>query len=182
MRTPRLRTALGMFFWVLALWIAGCHSAQQAAPAEVTADPPHADVVDEARGVAEASLGKQARVLAHGNLALNGREQVLAVNPLSAGGAPGAEETTASSIFVTRAAILEQNDGKWSQVLLCDEHLKNPDGYLGGSPAERVSGWRLEYRQDANDGLEMKLTPAEKYAGTKVRSAINRTTSLMKGI
>ena len=163
MRTPRLRTALGMFSWVLALWMAGCHSPRQETPAEVTPDPPHADLVDEARGVAEASLGKQAKVLAHGNLALNGREQVLAVNPVAAGAASSAVEATASPIFVTRAAILEKNDSKWSQVLLCDEHLKNPDGYLGGSPAERVTGWRLEYRQDANEGLEMKFTPAEKY-------------------
>jgi hypothetical protein len=45
---------------------------------------------------------------------------------------------------------------------LCDEHLKNPNGYLGGSPAGRITGWRLEYGQDATDGLEMKFTPAER--------------------
>ena len=152
-----------MFSWVLALWMAGCHSAQQAAPDGVTAAPQRANAADEARGVAEASLGKQAEVLTRGNLAVNGREQVLAVNRVSMGAASSAAEATASPIFVTRAAILEKNDGKWSQVLLCDEHLKNPDGYLGGSPAERITGWRLEYRQDANDGLEMKFTPADKY-------------------
>ncbi|HYL64898.1 MAG TPA: hypothetical protein VE077_19965, partial [Candidatus Methylomirabilis sp.] len=30
------------------------------------------------------------------------------------------------------------------------------------SPKERSAGWRLEYRQDARDGLEMKFTAAEK--------------------
>ncbi len=63
-------------------------------------------------------------------------------------------------IFFTRAAILEQNDGKWSEVLLCDEHLKNPMGYLGGTPATRVTGWRLEYTQDPKEGLEIKFSPA----------------------
>ena len=162
MRTQRLRTAVGMLSWVLALGLAGCHSAQQAAPADVAAAPQSADAVDEARGVAEASLGKQAEVLARGNLALNGREQVLAVNRITAVATAGVERANPSPIFVTRAAVLEKNGGKWSQVLLCDEHLKNPNGYLGGSPAGRITGWRLEYDQDATDGLEMKFTPAER--------------------
>lgn len=162
MRKRRLRIAAGMLFGVLAPGLAGCHATQQAAPAEVTATPERADVVDEARGVAEASLGKQAEVLAHGNLAMNGREQVLAVNPFATE-APGTGKTNASPIFVTRAAVLEKSGGTWSQVLLCDEHLKNPNGYLGGTPAERVTGWRLEYRQDAKEGLVMKFAPAEKF-------------------
>jgi hypothetical protein len=162
MRIRGLGTAVGILFGLLALGLAGCHLAQEAAPAEVTADPPRADLVDEARKVAEASLGKQAKVLAHGNLALNGREQVLAANPLSKGGATGEGESTETLIPVTRAAVLEKNDGKWSQVLLCDEHLKNPEGYLGGSPVGRVSWWGLEYRQDPKEGLEMKFTPAER--------------------
>jgi hypothetical protein len=162
MRTRRLRTALGMLSCVPALLLAGCNPAQQAAPSEPTAAPQRADVVVEALGVAEASLGKQAEVLVHGNLAMNGREQVLAVNRVSTGAAAGAENEAASPIYITRAAVLEKNDGKWSQVLLCDEHLKNPDGYLGGSPAARVTGWWLEHRQDAREGLEMKFTPAER--------------------
>ena len=73
-------------------------------------------------------------------------------------------------IFVTRAAILEKNGGKWSEVLLCDEHLKNPNGYLGGSPAARVAGWRLEYSQDAKEGLEMKFTPADRFDAVNVNT------------
>jgi len=163
MRIRRSRTAVGMLFWVMLSEVAGCHSAQQAAPTEATAVSSSADVADEARGVAEASLGKQAEVLARGNLALNGREQVLAVNRFSTGAAAGAGGLNASSILVTRAAVLEKNGGKWSEVLLCDEHLKNPNGYLGGSPAARVTGWQLEYKQDAKEGLEMKFTPAERF-------------------
>ncbi len=163
MRMRRLRTVVGMLFWVSPLCLAGCHSAQQAAPAEGAAASQRADVAAEARGVAETSLGKQAEILARGNLALNGLEQVLVVNRFSAGAgaAARAEGANSSPILVTRAAVLEKNGGKWSEVLLCDEHLKNPNGYLGGSPTGRVTGWRLEYKQDAEDGLEMKFTPAE---------------------
>ena len=164
MRIRRLRTVAGMLSWIMALSLAGCHSAQQPAPAEVKTATARADVVDEARGVAETVLGKQAEILVHGNLALNGREQLLVVNRVSKEAASGGGGANSSPVFVTRAAILEQNDGKWSEVLLCDEHLKNPSGYLGGSPAGRATGWRLEYTQDAKDGLEMKFTPAERFS------------------
>jgi hypothetical protein len=137
-------------------------------------------VRDEARDVAEASLGKQAEVLAHGDLAQNGREQVLVVNRLSTAASSGAGGANPSSIFVRRAAVLEKVGDKWSQVLLCDEHLKNPSGYLGRSPSGRVSGWRLEYRRDAQQGLQMKFTPAEKVdtvaANTGESSAETRAT------
>ena len=163
-RKLRARVGVGALPWLLACWLAGCQTAQQAAPAELTAAPAHADleVEDEERQVARSSLGRDAEMLLHGNLALNGREQVLAVNRFSAGATPVAGGSPSSPAFVTRAAILEKNDGKWSQILLCDEHLKNPDGYLGGSPAEHVSGWRLEYSQDEREGLLMKFTPGER--------------------
>jgi len=163
MRIRRLRTIVGMLPWILALSLAGCHSAQEPATTEVKASAERADVAEEARGVAEATLGKQAEILAQGNLALNGREQLLVVNRTMKQTAAGGGEAN-PPILVTRAAVLEQNDGKWSEVLLCDEHLKNPGGYLGGSVVERASGWRLEYTQDANEGLEMKFTPAESLA------------------
>jgi hypothetical protein len=160
MRIRRLRTIVGMLPWIMVLSLAGCHSAQQPAPAEVKAAAERADKADEARGVAEAALGKQAEIVAQGNLALNGKEQLLVVNRILKEAAPG-EGGANPPILVMRAAILEQNGGKWSEVLLCDEHLKNPSGYLGRSPAGRVTGWRLEYTQDAKEGLEMKFTPAE---------------------
>ena len=114
--------------------------------------------------MAEAALGKQAEILEHGDLARNGSEQILAVNRIAnaqraAGKPAGAGDPEA--IFIRRAAILEKSDGKWSEVLRCDERLKNPNGYLAGTPAARVSGWRLEYSLDAGHGLEMKFTPAD---------------------
>jgi hypothetical protein len=175
MRTPRLRTVAGILCWIVALSSAGCRP-EQPAPGELKTPAERADGTNEARGVADASLGKQAEVLAHGNLAQNGREQILVVNRFSAAaqvstGAPASkEQQNTSAVFVTRAAVLEKNGGKWSEILLCDEHLKNPNGYLGGSPAERVTGWRLEYRQDAKEGLQMKFTPAEGFDAINVNA------------
>jgi hypothetical protein len=161
MRTPILRTVQRALPCVMALFLAGCQAAQPPAPDPAAIEA--AAKAEEARAVADASLGKQAEVLAQGDLALNGREQLLIVNRLAAGAASSPGESKSSPILVTRAAVLEKNNGKWSQVLLCDDHLKNPSGYLGGSPRSRVSGWRLEYAQDAAKGLEMKFTPAEKF-------------------
>ena len=153
----------------MALSLAGCHSAKQPSPADVKAAAERADMADEARGVAEAALGKQAEILARGDLALNGREQLLVVNRISKQTAAGGGGTN-SPILVTRAAVLEQNGGKWSEVLLCDEHLKNPNGYLGGSPVGRTNDWQLEFSQDAKDGLKMKFRPAEKFDAANVNA------------
>lgn len=159
----RLRAAAGAAFVAIALLLAGCHSAQPPGDPEVKEGSSAPDRTDEAHRVAEASLGKQAEVLAHGDLAGNGREQVLVIDRFS----PQLEVFSPSPILVTRAAVLEKNGGKWSQILLCDEHLKNPNGYLGGSLAAHASGWRLEFKQDATQGLEMRFTPAEESgAGT----------------
>jgi len=179
-----LRTLAGMLCWFMALSLAGCQTAQQSTPAEVKTAAETAVAADEVRGVADASLGKQADILARGNLAQNGREQVLVVNRFSGGEKKSAGDANASAIYVTRAAVLEKNDGKWSQVLLCDEHLKNQNGYLGGSSAVHVNSWRLEYRQDAKNGLEMKFTPAEKLdtlnGGTEDRSEAKNTTFVVR--
>jgi hypothetical protein len=165
---------------IVALSVAGCHTEKQPTVTDPKLTSEATDVRDEARDVAEASLGKQAEVLAHGDLAQNGREQVLVVNRLSTAASSGAGGANPSSIFVRRAAVLEKVGDKWSQVLLCDEHLKNPSGYLGRSPSGRVSGWRLEYRRDAQQGLQMKFTPAEKVdtvaANTGESSAETRAT------
>jgi hypothetical protein len=179
MGIPNLRTVGGMLSLILVISLAGCQTAQQAAPAnDKTAAA--GDRRDEEQAVAEASLGKQAVILVRGDLAQNGREELLVVNPFPKEAPRAAGAANSTAIFVTRAAMLENNGGKWSQILLCDEHLKNPNGYLGGTPAARVSGWRLEYSQDANRGLEMKFTPAERFdagnGNTDPRSAQNYPT------
>jgi hypothetical protein len=163
MKNYRLRAALRNLPWIMALCLAGCQTSQQQTSATGKAAAASDNPAEDAQRVAEASLGKQAEILARGDLAMNGREQLLVVNRI-AGAAPANQEKTSSSpVYVMRAAVLEKNSGKWSQILLCDEHLKNPNGYLGGSPKGRVTGWELEYRKDENLGLEMSFTPATKF-------------------
>jgi hypothetical protein len=170
MNIRRLRTTVGFLSWIMALSLTGCRSAQQSTPSDNKATAESADVSDELRGVAEATLGKQAEVLAHGDLAENGREQVLVANRFTGRTEASAGGAIPSAIFVTRAAILEQNGGRWSEVLLCDEHLKNPNGYLGGTTTMRANGWRLEFRQDEREGLEMKFTPSERFSAVDVNT------------
>jgi hypothetical protein len=55
--------------------------------------------------------------------------------------------------------VILQNEGtSWKQIFLCDEHLKNTKGFLGGTPLAPVNGWRLQYEQH-DQGLEMYFTP-----------------------
>src|SRR5580692_4352906 len=70
MRKSKLRAAAGVLPWIMALSLTGCQPArQQTAAAEDPAPAETAGAVDEAQGVAEASLGKQAEILARGDLA-----------------------------------------------------------------------------------------------------------------
>jgi hypothetical protein len=116
-------------------------------------------VVPETQPVAEAVLGKQAEVLAHGDLARNGLEQMLVVNRFERAARGDGGPGSSSATFITRAVIVEKENNKWTEVLRCDEHLKNPRGYLGGSPAAPVTGWRLEFKPDTDQGLELRFTP-----------------------
>lgn len=163
MKNSYHRVALRALPWFMALVLAGCQTAQQQPAVADQAAVERAQQAEEAHGVAEASLGKQSEILAQGDLALNGREQLLVVNRISGSSSINMNGASSSPIYILRAAVLEKNDGKWSQILLCDEHLKNPNGYLGGSPKGRVTGWQLQYSKDDKLGLEMNFTPANKF-------------------
>jgi hypothetical protein len=159
-KKSRLRAALRTLPWITALCVTGCQTAPQPpAPADKIAAA-REKLAEEAQGVAEASMGKQSEVLAQGDLALNGREQLLVVNRVASVDKANERNSNISPVFVRRAAVLEKNDGKWSQILLCDEHLKNTNGYLGGLPRTRIEGWQLAFSRNATQGLEMSFTPA----------------------
>jgi len=102
---------------------------------------------------------------AAGDLALTGSQQVLAINRLKTtpkGAVPG--------ILLVRAALVGKEGMKWHEMFRCDEHLKNPKGYLGGTPIAGVHGWRLQYEQDPEKGLTMYFTPLEKPAGGYIQT------------
>jgi hypothetical protein len=144
----------------LVAFLLGCESAQQkAAEEQATVDAANKEA--ESRSVAVNSLGDESEVVLRGDLALNGREQILVVNRFRNGPVGSSSGGTFVPILITRAALLEKDGGTWAEILHCDEHVKNPNGYLGGFPKAPISGWRLEYARDANAGIEMKFTPAE---------------------
>jgi hypothetical protein len=71
----------------------------------------------------------------------------------------------APGILFTRLVVAENDQGKWKEVLRCDEHLKNPKGFLGLTPLVPVSGWRLQYEQDAEKGLQLYFTSLQPATG-----------------
>lgn len=152
-------TAVIMLLCVLLL-LAACSQPAPTKPAEAPGKPPESAVPPEISSVAQTLLGSDAEVIVFGDLAHTGQQQVLAVNRLPktpAGVVPG--------ILVTRAVLAMNDGGKWKEVLRCDEHLKNPEGFLGGTPIAPVAGWRMQYEQNAQKGLLLFFTPLEQAAG-----------------
>ncbi len=145
-----------------ALTILSCGSSS-APPAPAKSGPAQSDAVAptpaapaipaDVQKAAELALGSEAEVLVFGDLSKTGPQQVLAVNRLKAA-PPG----VAPGTLVTRVVIIENDGNSWKQIFLCDEHLKNAKGFLGGSPLAPVNGWRLQYEQH-DKGLEMYFTP-----------------------
>ncbi|MGH9746883.1 MAG: hypothetical protein ACRD59_12340 [Candidatus Acidiferrales bacterium] len=128
-------------------------TAKPAVPAK-PATPP------DIQAAAQAALGSETEVLAFGDLSKNGKQGVFAVNRLKStpqGVMPGT--------LVSRAVVLENDDGKWKEVFRCDEHLQNPKGYLGGTPIAPVPAWRIQFEQHDDKGLAMYFTPLAKPVG-----------------
>jgi len=122
-------------------------------PDAVAPTPAAPAIPADVQKAAELALGSETEVLAFGDLSKSGPQQVLAVNRLKVI-PPG----VAAGTVVTRAVIIENDGNTWKQIFLCDEHLKNTKGFLGGSPLAPVNGWRLQFEQHEK-GLEMYFTP-----------------------
>src|SRR5436190_531608 len=122
--------------------------------AQAEAKPAAPAVPDEIQSAAESLLGRETQVLLFGDLAKNGKQQFLAANVV-----PKTPTNNLPGTIVTRAVVVENSDGKWSEVLRCDEHLKNAKGFLGLTPLTSVTGWRLQYEQSEVKGLELYFTP-----------------------
>lgn len=142
----------------LALWLAvsllGACTAPEPPASKEAARPPAPQIPADVQAAAEASLGLEVTVLAHGDLSLTGQPHILAANLLKStptGVAPG-------TLF-SRLAILAQEDGKWKEIFICTSHLQNRKGYLGGTPLVAINGWRLQKEMNKKDGLVMYFTP-----------------------
>ena len=128
----------------------------QKAASEDPAKPAQPAVPEEIQAAADTLLGKETQVLVFGDLAKTGKEQFLAANVV-----PKTPKNDAPGTIVTRAVIAENIDGKWSEVLRCDEHLKNARGYLALTPLSGVGGWRVQYDQDPVKGIKLYFTPVK---------------------
>jgi hypothetical protein len=162
------RVALIAAVGIVAMAHASCSSSPSTAPAkaEGAAPAPAAPAIPaDVQAAADATLGTDTDVLAFGDLAKNGHRQVLAVNRVK-----GNQQMAAAGTLVSRATVIENDGFKWNEIFRCDEHLKNTEGFLGGTPLSAVNGWRLQYEQDAHKGLQMYFTPIAKPAGGYIQT------------
>ena len=153
-RTGKIPLRLCLSFLPLAILLGGCGTDATKPEAKAEAKPAAPAVPDEIQSAAESLLGKETQVLLFGDLAKNGKQEFLAANVV-----PKTPTNNLPGTIVTRAVVAEKDDGKWSEVLRCDEHLKNQKGFLGLTPLTSVTGWRLQYEQSADKGLALYFTP-----------------------
>jgi hypothetical protein len=122
----------------------GCNSSNKPAPVHTVAETAGSRTPSELQALADSLLGSGSRVVAYGDLAQNGREQALVIDPITT------SANDPSDLIFTRAALLEREGAKWREILRCDEHLKNTRGFLGGAPLVPITGWKLELMRDRN--------------------------------
>jgi hypothetical protein len=149
-----LKFSLGVLS--LAILLGGCGTEAPKPVPQAETKPAEPAIPEEIQAAAKAFLGSESQVLAFGDLAKNGKQQLLAANVV-----PKTPTNNLPGTIVTRAIVAENDDGKWVEVLRCDEHLKNPKGYLGLTPLAPVTGWRLQFEQNAEKGLQLYFTPLQ---------------------
>ena len=140
----------------LAILLGGCGAEAPKPAPQAETKPTEPAIPEEIQAAAKAFLGSESQELAFGDLAKNGKQQFLAANVV-----PKTPTNNLPGTIVTRAIVAENDDGKWVEVLRCDEHLKNPKGYLGLTPLAPVTGWRLQFEQNAEKGLQLYFTPLQ---------------------
>jgi hypothetical protein len=156
----RSRFALKMAVGTLAfgvLLLSGCGDEPAPKPAaEEPAKPAEPAVPEDMQAAAQNLLGKETQVLVFGDLAKTGKQQFLAANVI-----PKTPKNNIPGTIVTRAVVAEETDGKWSELLRCDEYLKNAKGYLALTPLTSVAGWKVQYDQDPVKGIQLYFTPVK---------------------
>jgi hypothetical protein len=149
---------------IIAIFLAGlleaCSHEATSNPKPAESAPAAPAIPDDIQQVADSALGSEAEVLAYGDLAKNGKQQILVINRLKK-----TPDTKVPGTLLTRAVVVENDGGTWKQVFLCDEHLKNQKGYLAATPLAPVTAWRLQWEQHEDVGLVMYFTPLDKPAG-----------------
>ena len=155
-------TALSALTLVFA-FTTGCSDEPPPKSAEEPAKPAAPAVPEDMQAAANSLLGKETQVLVFGDLAKTGKQQFLAANVV-----PKTPKNDIPGTIVTRAVIAEETDGKWSELLRCDEYLKNAKGYLALTPLTQISGWKVQWDQDPVKGIQLYFTPIKGPADTHV--------------
>lgn len=145
-----------LVFLVFGLVLVGCGAEPSKPTEQAEKKVVEPEVPAEVHEAARALLGSDAQVLVYGDLAMTGKPQFLAANVV-----PKTPKSTVAGTVVTRAVIAENDDGKWVELLRADEYLKNPKGYLGLTPLQAVSGWKLQYENSSTKGLSLYFTPVK---------------------
>ncbi len=140
----------------------GCGSGGQKPSAQEASRPTEPTVPPEMKDAAQALLGSDAQVLLYGDLSKNGKQQVLAANVV-----PNTPKSVIAGTVVTRAVLAENDNGKWVELMRADEYLKNPKGFLGLTPLQAVTGWKLQHEQNAEKGLTLYFTPIKSGSNEK---------------
>ena len=153
-RTPGSRRTGAVALVTLAALLSGCSKETPKAAEESTTKPAEPAVPEEFQAAASAVLGSDAQVLLFGDLAKNGKHQVLAANVV-----PNTPKSVVAGTIVTRAVIAESDDGNWVELMRADEHLKNQKGFLALTPLTPVSGWKLQYENNPDKGMSLYFTP-----------------------
>src|SRR5208283_1560560 len=153
----RYATCVGLL--ALAASLQGCSSEAPKPAADATQKPA---IPQEAQDATKSLLGSEAEVLLYGDLAKTGKQEFLAANVV-----PHTPKSTVAGTVVTRAIIAENEDGKWVELVRCDEYLKNAKGYLALTPLQAVSGWKLQYENSAEQGMSLYLTPLQAGSGAR---------------
>jgi hypothetical protein len=153
-RTRKVPLHFALSFWLIPIFLGGCGADTPKPAAQAEAKPAAPAVPEEIQSVAQSLLGSETQVLVFGDLAKNGKQEFLAANVV-----PKTPTNNLPGTIVTRAVVVENTDGKWTEVLRVDEHLKNQKGFLGLTPLAAVTGWRLQYEQSEDKGLALYFTP-----------------------
>jgi hypothetical protein len=161
----------------------GTEAPKPASQPAAQANPAEPAIPDDIQDAAKHLLGSDAQVLLVGDLAKNEKRQFLAANVV-----PKTPKNNMPGTVVTRAVVAQDDDGKWTELLRCDEHLKNQKGYLGLTPLDSINGWRLQFEQNPEKGLQLYFTPLKVNGDTHVlpvgvrwNPATNRYQSLDAG-
>ena len=153
-RIGRLPLKSSLSVLCLSILLGGCGADAPKPATQAETKPAEPAVPEDMQLAATALLGSESQVLVFGDLAKNGKQEFLVANVV-----PKTPTNNLPGTIVTRVVVAENTDGKWAEVLRCDEHLKNQKGFLGLTPLVAVTGWRLQYEQSDDKGLQLYFTP-----------------------